>query len=411
MVELLRASFTHNSPDVGAMDTGSTPTGHLRPLACDLVKTHMTRRHGLLWTGAVTATLALVASACGTNNNTPSAASTTTTQPATATTTAVPVACATGTLSGAGSTFVSTLATQWIKDYEAQCAGSTINYAPVGSGAGVQQFVAGTVNFGATDVPVGAADQAAAQAKGGTLVQLPWAAGGIAIEYNVPGVTNLQLSPSTLASIFAGKITTWNDPAIKTDNPSATLPATTIATVHRSDSSGTTAAYTAYLAASAPTVWTLGSSKTINWPGGQGAKGSDGVSALVSQTQGSIGYAEVSFAKGASLSMASIKNAAGSFTQPTGAGVAASIGAATPNPDGSVTLSYTAPDPAAYPISTVSYVVAFVKQGAAVGALLKDFLGFAVNKGQQDASTLFYAPLPSSLVTSDTTAINTITTS
>ena len=349
------------------------------------------------------AAVALAAAACGSSS--PSSSGTTTTQGSTTTTQAV--ACATGSISGAGSTFVQNLAQQWIKDYGTRCPGATVNYQGVGSGAGVTQFTAGTVDFGATDVPLTSAQTAALQPKGAT-VQVPWASGGIALEYNLSGVTNLQLSANTVAGIFAGTIKTWNDPAIKTDNPSATLPSTAISTVHRSDSSGTTGAFTAYLTAAAPSVWKLGSSKTINWPNGQGAKGSDGVTATVKQTSGAIGYAEVSFAVGAQLPMAKVKNASGSFVSPQNpSAVSAALSAATANPDGSVSINYNASDPAAYPISTVTYVVVFQKPAdAAKAKLLKDFLLYAVGPGQAQASPLYYAPLPSSLAQSSMTAIN-----
>ncbi|MBV8160768.1 MAG: phosphate ABC transporter substrate-binding protein PstS, partial [Acidimicrobiia bacterium] len=206
-----------------------------------------------VWVVAVLAVLSMVGAACGSNNNNNAKSS--------SSGTTVPVACDPGTLSGAGSTFVNTIAQQWIKDFQGRCSGATLSYQSVGSGAGIQQFTAGTVDFGATDVVMTAAEEQAAVAKGGQVQTIPWSGGGVAVEYNVSGVTDLKLSPETLAGIFAGKIKTWSDQAIKNDNAGATLPSTGIQVVHRSDGSGTTAAFTGYLKAVAPTVWTAGAAK------------------------------------------------------------------------------------------------------------------------------------------------------
>ena len=259
-----------------------------------------------LWLVAVLAALSMAAAACGNDNNKQGSAGSGTT---------VPTACDQGTISGAGSTFAQNIVQQWSKDFQAKCSGATVTYQPVGSGAGIQQFTAGTIDFGGTDVPMSPTEEQSAVAKGGQVATIPWSGGGIAVEYNLSGVSGLKLSPATLAGIFAGKIKTWSDPAIKNDNTGATLPSTGIQVVHRSDGSGTTAAFTGYLAAVAPTVWTAGAAKDVPWPTGQGAKGSDGVTAAVKQTAGALGYAEVSFAKGSQLGIASIKNASGAFVQ------------------------------------------------------------------------------------------------
>jgi len=352
-----------------------------------------------------TAVAAVMVSACS-SSGTPAATGGQTTT----TTGASSIACASGSISGAGSTFVQTIAQEWIKDFGNKCPGANVNYQGVGSGAGIQQLTAGTVDFGATDVPLTSDQSAALQAKG-TVVQIPWAAGAISLEYNLPGITNLQLSPDAIAGIFSGKIKTWNNSTIEADNPGLTLPSTTISTVHRSDSSGTTGAFTAYLSATAPQAWTLGSGKTVSWPNGSGAKGSDGVTATVKQTSGAIGYAEVSYAKGAQLPMAKVKNASGAYVSPSvGAAVSAAINAAgTPSSTGVVTPAYTSTDATVYPISTVTYVVVLQNHsGAGKAQVLKDFLLYAVGAGQQSASSLYYAPLPSSLATFDKTAIQSI---
>jgi phosphate transport system substrate-binding protein len=347
--------------------------------------------------GGAAVAIALTAAACGSSSST---SSTTTTAAGGGKTT-----CASGTISGAGSTFVQTIAQQWIKDYQSKCPGSTINYQGVGSGAGVQQFTAGTVNFGASDVPFAASEQQAANAKYGAAQQIIWAAGPIAIEYHLSGVTNLKLSPNTLAGIFAGTIKTWNDPAITADNQGTTLPSTTIQPVHRSDGSGTTAAFTAYLGQVAGSVWTFGSNKNFPLNSGQGAKGSDGVTAVVTQTDGAIGYAELSYAKGGQVSTASIKNASGQFVQPSSTGATAALAATTVQPDGTAKINYAAPGASSYPISTFTYVLVPTKSpNAQVGTLLKDFVLYAVGPGQSSASKLYYAPLPANVASQSMTA-------
>src|SRR5438067_527972 len=169
-----------------------------------------------LWLVAILATLSTVAAGGSDNNNKQGSSSGTT----------VPVACDRGTISGAGSTFVQNIAQQWIKDFQAKCSGTTVTYQGVGSGAGIQQFTAGTIDFGGTDVPMSPTEEQSAVAKGGQVATIPWSGGGIAVEYNLSGVSDLKLSPATLAGIFAGKIKTWSDPAIKNDNPGANLPST-----------------------------------------------------------------------------------------------------------------------------------------------------------------------------------------
>jgi phosphate transport system substrate-binding protein len=255
------------------------------------------------------------------------------------------------------------------------------------------------------------AEEQSAVAKGGQVTTIPWSGGGIAIEYNVSGVSDLKLSPATLAGIFAGKIKTWNDQAIKNDNSGANLPSTGIQVIHRSDGSGTTAAFTGYLTAVAPTVWTAGSAKDVPWPTGQGAKGSDGVTAAVKQTSGAIGYAEVSFAKGSQLAIASIKNEAGNFEQPDAKNVTDALTEAQVPPDLKIKPNFKPTTADAYPISTFTFALAYSKQkDPAKGKLLKDYLTYAVGAGQSAASGLFYAPLPTDLQTKDKAAVDAIQT-
>jgi phosphate transport system substrate-binding protein len=348
------------------------------------------------------AALSLVAvavlGACGSDDNSTGTEDAAGDSPTTVADSPTKTECASGTISGAGSTFVQTIVQQWIKDYAAECPGATVNYQGVGSGAGIQQLTAGTVDFAGSDVAMKAEEQTAAEAKVGPVLHIPWTAGGIAVEYNLDGIKDVNLTPEALAGIFAGKITKWNDPAIAADNKGASLPATGIQVIHRSDGSGTTAAFTAYLTAAAPSTWTFGAGKEVPWPTGQGAKGSDGVTAAVKQTTGAIGYSEVSFAKGASLGIAKIKNAGGSFVGPEADAVADALESAKVPSDLKVEVNYAPTSAKAYPISTTSFVLVPAKPtDAAKGKLLRSFVTYALGAGQDAAEDLFYAPLPSTL--------------
>ena len=345
--------------------------------------------------------LALVAGACGSDDNTTGTTG--------STEAAAKVECANGSIAGAGATFVANIAQQWIKDYIGACPQATVNYQSVGSGAGIQQFTAGTVDFGASDAVMKPDEEAAATAKGGKVLHIPWSGGGIAVEYNLKAVPDLKLSPATLAGIFQGTITRWDDAALKADNSGAALPSTGIQVIHRSDGSGTTDAFTKYLAAVAPEVWKAGSGKDVPWPAGQGAKGSEGVTAAVKQTEGAIGYSEVSYAKGAGLGMAKIRNAAGNFTAPDEKGVSAALAGATTPADLKIKVDFKTSNPEAYPISTPTWVLVFQKQtNAAKGALLKSFLTYAVGQGQKSAASLYYAPLPDNLAAQAKAAVDSI---
>lgn len=337
-------------------------------------------------TSAVLAlTAAVVLSACGSDDNN-------------ASTDNKNISCASGSVQGAGSTFVQPITQQWVKDYQAACSGTTINYQGVGSGTGVTQFNSGAVDFAATDVALSANEQAAANAKHGTVLTLPWAAGAVALEYKLTGVEEVHLSPATIAGIYSGTIKTWNDPAINADNAGRLMPSTPIQVMHRSDGSGTTAVFTQFLTANAPEVWKAGAGKEVQWPAGQGLKGSDGVTAAVKQTEGSIGYAELSFAKSNALQTVKVKNAAGKYVSPDSAeGVTVALAEAAVDADVKVTPNFKPQNEKAYPISSFTFVV--VPKGATDKAkLLQSFVTYAVTDGQESAAGLAYAPLPASLV-------------
>ncbi|HVT64363.1 MAG TPA: phosphate ABC transporter substrate-binding protein PstS [Mycobacteriales bacterium] len=311
-----------------------------------------------------------------------------------------------------GSTFQQTLEQQWASKYHQAHSGAQITYSGTGSSAGIEQFTAGKVAFAGSDVTMAADEQSAANtACGSTALTLPITSGGVAIIYNVKGVSNLNLSAATLAGIFMGKITKWNDPAIAGENPSAKLPDTSIATFHRSDGSGTTNVLSGFLDATAKDVWTLGVNKEFTWPSGQGAVGSSGVVQGVKNTDGGITYAEITYAKQAQLPTAAIEGAKKGYVSISSASVAKSI-------NSGFSVTGTAPDLAGaldftkmtgYPISTVSYVLVCSKyKDSAEGALVRDYLTYAAGDGQAEADALGFAPLPSKLDQQVLTSVATI---
>jgi phosphate transport system substrate-binding protein len=348
----------------------------------------------VLAAGTLALALALAAAGCGTDDNTAKTA------PAAGAGAATSAGAGdAATLSGAGSTFVATLAQEWIKQYRTQAPGVTVNYQPVGSGAGIQQLTSRTVDFAGSDVPLKESEVAATGGPG-AVVQIPWTAGGVAVEYNLPEVKDLRLSPTVLAGIFAGTVSRWNDPAIKADNPTAPLPASGIQVVHRSDGSGTTQVFTDFLKAAAPEAWSFPTGK--DWPSGTagtGAKGSDGVTASVKQSTGAIGYSELSFPKQAGLGVAAVGNKAGRFVTPTAKAVSSALAAATTNADGTLRLNFTPDSPEAYPVTTTSYLLFYsVANDAAKDTALKHFALWALLDGQKLAEGLDYAPLPPNIL-------------
>jgi phosphate transport system substrate-binding protein len=303
--------------------------------------------------------------------------------------------------------------TQWSKDFGTKCSGAKINYQGTGSGAGITAIGNGTADFAGSDVTMAASEQTAANtACGSTALTIPITAGGIAVTYNLSGVTSLKLSAPTIAGIFDGKIAKWNDPAIVADNSGATLPSTPISVFYRNDSSGSTSVFTSFLKADAPTDWTLGASKTITFfSGAQGAKGSAGVAAGVKQTSGGITYVETSFAKAQSLPTASIKGE-GDYQAATSATVSTAIGegfsVVGTGSDLAGMMNY-AKMATGYPISTVSYAIVCSKyKDAAKGSLVKSYLGYAVTTGQAAADGLGFAPLPSDLAAKALASITAI---
>jgi len=312
------------------------------------------------------------------------------------------------TVTGAGATFPLNMIEQWKSDFN-KSTGVSIAYTGVGSGAGRTQLIAGTVDFAGSDVPAAATEVQQLNDKYGSFVYIPEITGAISVQYNLPGVTNLKLTGATLAKIFSGKITTWNDPAIAADNGTAG-PNLPIQVFVRSDKSGTSGVFTDYLAHVDAADWTAGSTQTFPTDKGQiGKAGSDGVANAVQGASGGIGYAEHSFAVERHLGEVQVKNGAGEFKGPDTAAVTQAIDAAATNPDGTLTLNYTTGNAGVYPISTVSYFLVPTKMDPAKGDNLIAFLNDALSTdGQGKAASLGYAPLPEKQRTASLAAVGKI---
>lgn len=294
-------------------------------------------------------------------------------------------------LTGAGSTLVAPLMAQWQSDFKKR-TGIEVTYGSVGSGAGIQQITSRSVDFGATDAPLKPSQERAC----GDCVLIPWALGGIAISYNVDGVSRLKLNSAVLANIYLGNIKKWNDPAIKRLNPGVSLPGKQITPVFRSDSSGTTYGFANYL-------WKVSRewrskvgiyATSINFPTGVGGKGNDGMSSVVGSTDGAIGYVEVAYAITHNLAVAAVQNRAGKFVYPNLANIKAA-GDRVKKVPASNELHIVDPPrsaPKAYPISTYTYAV--VPRVGKKNDAVRRFVLYALTTGQQFAPALDFAPLP-----------------
>jgi phosphate transport system substrate-binding protein len=313
-------------------------------------------------------------------------------------------------LTGAGATFPYPLYSKWFADYAAQ-TGVKINYQSIGSGGGIRQLSEGTVDFGASDSPM--SDEDIAKAKG-PVMHFPTVLGAVAVTYNLPEVTTaLRLSGPVLADIFAGRITRWNDAKIASLNPGVKLPASDILVVHRSDGSGTTFVFTDYLSTVSP-AWASGPGrgKEVSWPVGLGGKGNEGVSGQVKQTPGSLGYVELAYAKQNNLPSAAIQNAAGKFVAPSPEGMTAAAAGVAETLPGNTDYRLSIVNAAgadAYPISSFTWILLYAQQSDSVkGRKLRDFLKWALNEGEKQASALDYAPLPASMASRLTARLDSI---
>ena len=298
-------------------------------------------------------------------------------------------------INGAGSTFDNPAFMMWKEAYAKNDKDVQINYQSVGSGAGIKQLTSQTVDFGASDAPM--SDDAMKTAPG-KILHIPVVAGAVVVTYNLPGNPQLKLDDATLAGIYLGTITKWNDPKIAALNSGVKLPGDDIIVVHRADGSGTTFIFTDYLSAvSKEWATKVGKSTSVNWPTGLGGKGNEQVAANVKQNPGAIGYVELAYADQNKLPVAELKNAAGKFVSPSAESVSKAMSTAT-IPDDFRFSMVNAPGDDAYPISGASWVLLYEKQAdAKKGKMLVNFLKWCVTEGQKTSPHLHYAPLPDSV--------------
>ncbi|MGA8710942.1 MAG: phosphate ABC transporter substrate-binding protein PstS [Thermoplasmata archaeon] len=331
-----------------------------------------------------------------------------------------PTSCVTGaTLNGAGSTLVAPLMIAWSLAYTA----STVNYASVGSGAGITDITSKTVDYGASDAPLNPSQRAAIPSPG--VVTIPESIGGVVPIYNLPGLSaTLHFTGQILAEIYLGTMTNWNNSALQAVNPGVTLPVASIIVVHRSDGSGTTFVWSSFLAKSNAT-WntTLGHATTINWPVGEGSKGNSGVTATVKSTSDAIGYVDINYALTNSVAYGAVQNPTGNYVLANVTNVESAVKDAnpvfpTPTGDWFNFSILNAPGAHDYPIATFTYVFVYTDVGVAYGASysqnkaqsLVDFLAWMVSPtGQSYAAPLYYVPLSTAAAANDLNIINSIT--
>ena len=326
------------------------------------------------------------------------------------------IECIDGKIQSAGSSAQANAITEWVNVYQTACPESTIDYQPVGSGAGVEAFVSAQTSFGGTDKAVTDEDMDAARERCGDnpAINIPLVGGAIAVAYHLDGVDELVLDPATLSGIFASDITRWDDPAIAALNPGVSLPDAAIAQFHRSDSSGTTANFSDYLEATAPDAWDYDTGKEWTAPGGQGAKGSDQVIASVAQTPNSIGYVELSYILDAiNAKPVAIDQGAGPVL-PTAENASVTLASSeATGDDGDIVLSidYTTQVSGAYPISIVTYEIVCVSglEDGQNPELVAQFLAFAASdSGQQLLGEIGYVPLSGELLDAVRTSVDLV---
>ena len=299
-------------------------------------------------------------------------------------------------LTGAGATFPDPIYEQWFQDFRQVQPDAQINYQAIGSGGGVEQFTAQTVDFGASDAPL-QADEIAALPTG--YIELPTVLGGVVIAYNVSGLeSGLKLDGETASKIFQGQITKWNDQAIASLNPNVQLPDTPISVVHRSDESGTTFVFTSWLSSQSPS-WesSVGADKAVSWPTGTGGDGNDGVAAAISQTDGAIGYLSYDFAVTSNLGIADIQRDDGTFVAPSVDSISKAGGDLTFPIDPTSNI-LNSKSPGAYPIATTTYLLLYKDMAdQAKAQTLFDFVTWALTTGQGTVKQLNYSPLPNKI--------------
>jgi len=303
-------------------------------------------------------------------------------------------------LTGAGATFPAAIYEKWFADFGRR-TGTRVTYDTVGSGEGITRFTARRVDFGASDVPLTDIELAQAEAVGGPVLHIPTVLGAVAVAYNVPGVARLKLDGRLIGELFLGRITRWNDRRLAALNPGARLPDLPVTIVHRSDSSGTTANFTAFVAREHPDFRSrVGEGKKVSWTTGKGEDGNGDLADAVKATKGAVGYVELSYALDRDLEVAAVRNPAGTFVAPSSAAAAAAaqdLAELSAINDFQVSpAATTAGD--AYPITTYTFLVVFQRQfDDAKGTTLIQLLRYMTGDGQASATDLSYAPLPPSL--------------
>ncbi len=311
-------------------------------------------------------------------------------------------------LSAAGATFPAPIYQKWFGDFQKQPGAAQINYQSIGSGGGIRQLTEGTVDFGASDMPMTDEQLSKVAVKP---LHFPTVLGGVVPVYNVPGVGELKFSPEALAGIFLGQIKKWNDAALAKDNPGVNLPNAEIVVVHRSDGSGTTFVFTDYLSKISP-EWksSVGANTSVNWKTGLGGKGNEGVSGQVKQLPNSIGYVELLFAVQNKIAYGSIRNAAGAFVKADLETVTDAAAGAAKNMPADFRVSITnSPGKKAYPISSFTWMLIPSKiPDAGKAKTIKDFLKWMLTTGQQQAAAMSYAPLPKEVVAMELKQIDLI---
>jgi len=346
---------------------------------------HLRRRRLATTTGTIAAVgSALLLAACSSSSTPPSSS---TSSGATA---------LSGTINGSGSTFQLVYQQAAIQAFKSVQSGMTVNYSGVGSGTGRTNLAAGTVNFAGSDSPIPAADASTFKS---TVLYFPVVIGPITLSYNLSSLSKpLRLTPTVVADIFQAKITKWNDPAIAAINPGVTLPSTPITLAVRSDSSGTTQNFSLFLMDAVPSVWTLGSNSTINWPStARAASGNGGVAQVIKSTPGAIGYVDYADAKASGLSFASVQNKSGDYIAPSPTSASAAAAGVTVMPNLTFAAAW-ASGATSYPITYQSWVLVYAKQANANDAkLLQAYIGYLIGDGQKLLPSLGYAPLPSNL--------------
>ncbi|HEX2568909.1 MAG TPA: phosphate ABC transporter substrate-binding protein PstS [Polyangia bacterium] len=298
-------------------------------------------------------------------------------------------------INGAGATFPFPLYSKWFSEYNRLRPELRFNYQSIGSGGGIKQITERTVDFGASDAPMTEAELGKAPG----IQHVPTVIGAVAVSANLPGVTELRLTPEVLADLFLGKITRWSDGRLTALNPGQKLPDTMVTVIHRSDGSGTTAVFTDYLAKVSPEWKTrVGAGKSVKWPVGLGGKGNEGVTGLVKATPGAVGYLELAYATQNRLGVAALRNRSGQFVRPSVAAATAAAAEASIPPDYRVSIT-DPPGKDAYPIAAFTYLLVSAQPAdPAKGKALAGFLWWAVHDGQKHAAALDYAPLPAALV-------------